>query len=176
MNIKHSSKSAEWFTPAPILNVVKRVLGSIDLDPASNELANKEVQASVIFTKETDGLLSDWPVGCSVFVNPPGSKINGKSNTVMFWQKLMAYQKAGKLRHAIFLAFSMEAMQTTQDKDCKAIMDFPLCVPSKRIAFVSPNGDKDSPSHANCIVYVPGTVNKTELFINYFSQLGACKK
>ena len=40
LSAKHSSASQEWYTPAPILERVRAVLGPIDLDPASCEEAN----------------------------------------------------------------------------------------------------------------------------------------
>jgi hypothetical protein len=35
MNIQHSSRTDMWFTPLEILVMVQKVLGTIDLDPAS---------------------------------------------------------------------------------------------------------------------------------------------
>jgi hypothetical protein len=176
MNIQHSSRTDQWFTPAPIITLVKKVLGNIDLDPASSELANVLVGAKNIIDVETNGLSVEWPEDCNIYINPPGGKTNGKSNTFLFWKKLMEYRNAGKLNHAIFMAFSAEAMQTTQGKKIQTMLDFSICIPAKRIAFVSPNGIKNSPSHSNCIIYIPGNINKTSDFIKHFSALGKCKE
>ncbi len=52
-----------------------------------------------------------------------------------------------------------------------------MCVPAKRIRFVKPGGIKGpAPSHANAIVYIPGTEDKTELFVQTFSKLGVILK
>ena len=48
---KHvSDHSDEWYTPAAYIREVKRVLGEIDLDPASCEVANKTIGATDYFT------------------------------------------------------------------------------------------------------------------------------
>lgn len=172
MNIQHSSRSDGWQTPPAILQKVHELLGVIDLDPASDILANKNVGAAQFLTKEDDGLQHPWQ-GETIFINPPGGKLNGKSNTALFWSKLMKHRDRGHLKHAIFLAFSIEALQTTQNKGCKSIAEFPFCVPSSRIKFVSPdNKELQSPSHSNMIIYVPGTADLTDKFYSIFHSLG----
>lgn len=59
----------EWYTPEWILERVRTVMGSIDLDPASCELANQIVRAKQIFTQSDDGMEQTW-YG-NVFMNPP---------------------------------------------------------------------------------------------------------
>ena len=50
----------EWFTPDeppwPIITMARKVLGEIDLDPATHEEAQATVRATQYFTKEDDGL------------------------------------------------------------------------------------------------------------------------
>jgi ParB family chromosome partitioning protein len=55
-----SSKSNEWYTPLPYIEAARLVLGDIDLDPASCELANGVVQAKRFFTEQDDGLTKEW--------------------------------------------------------------------------------------------------------------------
>lgn len=172
MNIQHSSRSDEWYTPDYIIEKVRSLLGTIDFDPASSTLANAKVQACKFFTKDDDALTTEWLPG-TLFCNPPGGKIKNKSKTALFWEKLMCWRESGNLTHGVFLAFSLEALQTSQGKGCKAIGEFPFCVPKSRIKFVLPNGSiPTAPSHSNVLVYVPGTVDKTEEFYNIFSALG----
>lgn len=172
MNVQHMCRSDRWYTPLDILNRVRRVLGVIDLDPASEEGANVRVKANTFYTEEDNGLLKPWEHG--IFVNPPGGKTGNKSNTVLFWQKLMKTLADNKLDHAIFMAFSIEALATTQKPGFPSLGEFPICIPKKRIAFDKPEGflDNKAPSHANAIAYVPGKINKTEAFVKEFSNLG----
>jgi hypothetical protein len=64
-----SDDSYEWFTPAEYIEAARRVMGSIDTDPASCPTANRIVKASLFYTSEDDGLLFDWPG--NVWLNPP---------------------------------------------------------------------------------------------------------
>jgi hypothetical protein len=175
VNAKHSSASALWYTPADVIERARTVLGSIELDPASDERANETVRAECFIGADGE-FWQTWPHHRRVWLNPPGGKaVDNRSQAAVFWRALTDYREAGLLRHALFLAFSIEALQTTQSF-ARPIMSFPFCVPDKRIRFVSPFGEKSSPTHANAIVYVPGTEDVTDRFLDVFSSLGACKR
>ena len=174
MNAKHSSASQLWYTPSNLIEAARHVLGSIDFDPASDATANETVKASR-YCSERGSAWVHWPLNARIWINPPGGKdAYGGSNQTTFWSALMSYLGNGYLKHAIFLAFSIEALQTTQSCEWP-MMRFPLCIPSKRIRFVSPEGIKNSPTHANAIIYVPGTEDATDRFMDTFSEIGACK-
>jgi hypothetical protein len=173
MNIQHSSRQDNWGTPFKILQIVNRVLGSIDLDPASSNDANEIICASKIFTEESDGLSSIWGLNDSVFINPPSGKVGKQSKTLLFWKKLMHELYCGNVGHAIFLAFSVEQMQSSQNKGVPPMLAYPFCVPSKRISFIDPNKTgRNAPSHSNMIIYVPGSIDVTYRFKEHFSSIG----
>ena len=169
-----------WRTPADIIERARRVLGTFDLDPASDVEANKRVQARRILTANDDGLVSPWHTGESgpltVWLNPPGGRRGRESLPSPFWERLMCFRDSGHLHDAIFLAFSLEALRTTQvSGPGRRAIDFPFCVPKKRIAFEHPDGTgQRAPPNANAIVYVPGTVDRTGLFLHEFSEIGGC--
>lgn len=170
MNIQFSSRTDRWYTPLYILERVHRVLGRIDLDPASDAFGNARVMAAYYISE--DSLSSPWSSSpATIFLNPPGGKTNNRSNTVLFWDRLMSEVDAGRVRHAIFMCFSIEALQSSQ-QSVRSIGDYPFCVPSKRIRFDSQDGEYTAPSHSNAIVYVPGTIDKTRDFARAFSDLG----
>lgn len=52
-----SSVSNEWYTPVLYVEAARRVMGSIDLDPASCPFANETVRASHYFTTDDNGLV-----------------------------------------------------------------------------------------------------------------------
>lgn len=167
-NIFHSSASQEWGTPLWVMNMIRDVLGPIDFDPASDNFFNVNVQAKTFYSE--DSLEKDWLPG-TIYLNSPGGKVGNRSQTFLFWEKLMHHRLNGTMPHAIFMAFSVEALQSTQGKGVPSIGEFPLCVPAKRIRFEGHAG-KNSPSHSNAIVYVPGTIDRTADFKDVFSQLG----
>lgn len=176
--IQHSSNSNAWGTPIDIIERARVVLGGIDLDPASDVDFNHNVKALYFITKEENGLRKPWPSECSVFLNPPGGKTGRDSNMVLFWDCLMRYSRSlndsyrCNLKHAIFVAFSLEALQTTQQCETP-IAHFPMCFPKKRLRFIDENCREGSaPSHGNVIVYVPGSVNYTRSFKEVFAPVG----
>jgi len=158
------------------MGMVHNVIGNPDLDPSSEIEANKVVQAKYFITEESDGLATPWTHG-SIFLNPPGGKMANKSMSALFWSKLMDHLNSGQLTEAIYVGFSVEQLAVTQKYHELSILDFPFCIPSERIKFDYQGGlEKSAPSHSNCIVYIPGTVNHTDKFIEVFSKLGKCKR
>src|SRR4249920_3702239 len=51
-----SQESFEWYTPKKFIEAVRKVLGAIELDPASSEHANRNVQATTFYDETVDGL------------------------------------------------------------------------------------------------------------------------
>jgi hypothetical protein len=64
-----SAGSHEWYTPAKYIETARRVLGQIDLDPASSEMAQRTVRADRYFSERDDGLSQQWQG--RVWLNPP---------------------------------------------------------------------------------------------------------
>ena len=57
------------YTPAKEVEAAREVLGTIDLDPASNPQAQETVKAEKFFTEDDDGLSKEWDG--NVWLNPP---------------------------------------------------------------------------------------------------------
>ena len=173
----------------------------IDLDPASCALANTVVRAGVFFSpeKHVDGLRLPW-FG-RVFCNPPGGKTeSGKSIVKAWWEHGVAEWMRGRVSAMIWIAFKLDFLQTTQECDGPSMLDFPICYPSKRLAYLSPtlpgptakNPDRKptrkqildhemtglcssmSPPHASAIVLLPGGDPLFEVidFMAAFSDIG----
>ncbi len=85
------SKDPEWNTPSWIYERARLIMGSIDLDPATNQEAIDQGNvATRYFTKEDDGLKQDWGKQVNVFCNPPYTLENKASGAKAFLIKLMA--------------------------------------------------------------------------------------
>lgn len=172
MNPHHSSKSNEHYTPPHIIEAARETMGGIDLDPASCLKANEIVKAKKFFTKDDDGLSEKWHG--RVFLNPPG----GAGSAKEWWQKLIKEWAEGRVCQAIFLAFSIELLQTAQVgawPDDWLPTDFPICYPSRRIAFIDESGKpKKGNTHASCIVYVTPIKASCGGFVGAFEKIGRC--
>ena len=72
-NALHSSSSNDWYTPPEIVALARHMLGGgIDLDPASNLVANRIVDADRFYNSQDNGLECCWGGKHeNVFNNPP---------------------------------------------------------------------------------------------------------
>jgi hypothetical protein len=150
----HSSKSQEHYTPVDIIERARRLMGSIDLDPASSFLANTRVQAQTWHgwdgEKITNGLIPEWHG--NVFLNPPGGKTEdhqpqltgvSKSFAAIWWAKLVAEWRCGRVKQAVFVGFTLELLVYVQGITSMHPLQFPCCIPSSRIKFDYPEETRD---------------------------------
>jgi len=127
--------SAEWYTPAAYVEAAREVMGGIDLDPASHAEANAIVKAKQFYTADDEGTFRPWHG--RVFVNPPGGLVGE------FWRSLMAAWHYQAITQAVWIGYSLEQLQTLQVVTPNLTpLDFALCVPSRRIAFVENEAKK----------------------------------
>lgn len=101
MTVLTSQGTQEWYTPPHIIDLVREALGSIQLDPASCEVANSIVRADHYFTySDTEnGLFKDW-IADTLFLNPPFDA------TPVWLAKLTKAYDAGAVKQAIMLVNS----------------------------------------------------------------------
>jgi hypothetical protein len=191
---RHSCDSPEWFTPAPFADAAREVFGGeIDLDPASHAEANRIIGALRYFDKRANGLRLRWRAG-SVFINAPGGLVPE------FWHRLIDEWEAGSFKAAIWIGYSIEQLQTLQGYEVRSPLDFPICVPERRIPFVESEAkrlerfakiDKENrrrrveglarlekktaaaPSHANYITYIGRAPAR---FARVFGAFGQVKR
>jgi hypothetical protein len=165
----NSSASAEWFTPHQYIQAVRAVLGTIDLDPASCEAANRIVQAAHYFTETDNGYTREWRG--KLFLNPPYGwcypdgrrKENGGLSAQGHWTKrLIAQYRVGTVTEAILLVNANTGEQWFQ-----ALWDFPICFVNRRIRFIPGEGmdPRKQPTKSNAFVYFgPRPARFTEVF------------
>jgi ParB family transcriptional regulator, chromosome partitioning protein len=70
---KHTPEAQEWYTPPYIIELARDVMGSIDTDPASCDLAQEWIKASVFYTLSNSGLSRNW--SGNVWLNPPFNNV-----------------------------------------------------------------------------------------------------
>jgi len=159
-----SHKSEEYYTPPEYIEAAREVMGAIDLDPASCETAQEWVQATQFYTKEDNGLQQEWKG--SIWLNPPYSKTNGKSNQAVWSQKLIGEYQSGRVCEAILLVKAALGYKWFEDFWC----DWPVCFARERLSFIRANGSSDGQSKQGTAFFYFG--DNTERFREVFSQFG----
>lgn len=135
---QHLSQSVEWYTPEKYIEAARRVLGVIELDPASCELANHVVRARNFF--DDDGLELSW-YG-SVWLNPPYPPKK--------WVKKLIdeFENREMVDEAILLTNN-----ATEAQWFKPLRKYPKVFTDHRIHFWNDSGVQHNPTHGNCFTY-----------------------
>lgn len=158
-----------WRTPEHYIAAARRAMGGIiDLDPASDEDANRIVRAVTYFSPQNgqDGLNLSW---CgNVWLNPPYSDFRGQAG--QWIAKLRSEYMSRNVTQAIALINLGTAYQTA----VQAAMDVAaaVCIPNERIQFDPPPGYAGKvtrPTQANMLIYFG---RYAELFAREFRQFG----
>ena len=122
-----------WGTPPDWIELARRVMGGIDVDPATNEAAQRIVGAAVYYTRETDGLKHEWPG--RVWLNPPYSQ----PLVSHFAERLLSQLASGATKEAMVLVNNTTDTRTGQAllAACSAVL-----FPARRVAFCLPGTDQ----------------------------------
>ena len=157
-HVANNSGNNEWYTPSEYIEAAREAMGSIDTDPASNDIANKVVKAEKYYTIETDGLAHDWHG--NVWMNPPYSS----DLITKFIEKLK--EQRGNYEQAIILVNNATETQWFYEivKIASAV-----CFPKSRVKFYMPDGKTGAPLQGQAVLYVG---NNTEKFISAFGGIG----
>lgn len=160
-HVTHNSGNNEWYTPAKWVESARAALGEIDLDPASNEVAQETVGAGDFYAAEDDGLSQDWRG--RVFLNPPYER--GLIDS--FVTKLVTEFDAGNVTSAVLLVNNATEVEWFQKgaASCTAI-----CFPAGRIKYNTPEGvEKGSPLQGQAFFYFG---EDADTFAKHFSGHG----
>ncbi len=150
----------EWNTPEEYIVAARDVLGIIDLDPASNVVAQRVVKASRYYTQETDGLSKQWHG--KVWMNPPYSQ----PEIADFVNKLCEEHEAGRVTEAIMLTNNFSDTQWFH----QAVKIAPVfCLTEGRISFIDTKGNRSSPTQGQVFFYFG---NRPQVFTARFSEFG----
>jgi len=113
-------------TPLPVIASAYKVLGGvIGLDPSSDEVINRTVQAKRVFTASEDGFAKPW-VADTLWLNPPGKTMSqGKTITASQWyQKLYHAWMRGNVKTALALVYRGGSLGSLG----LDIMSLPICL------------------------------------------------
>jgi ParB family chromosome partitioning protein len=154
------SGEVEWYTPAEYIEAARQTLGTIDLDPASSEIAQQTVKANEFFTKDDDGLSKPWRG--RVWLNPPYAQ----PHVTDFIFKLIKEFQNGKVSDAILLTnnYTDTGWFHESAKYASAI-----CFTRGRIKFNSPTRDVAAPIQGQAFFLFGKNIGK---FLVAFQSLG----
>jgi len=144
-HVTNNSGDPEWYTNADLIAAARQVLGGIDLDPASSDIAQQVVCAGRYFTVDNDGLAQDW--SGRVWMNPPyTARLIDR-----FVFKLLEHHATGDVPAAIVLTNN-----STDTGWWQALADrsTAVCHLRGRRWFYSPDGETGSPLQGQTLCYL----------------------
>ena len=162
-HVKNNSGNMEWYTPKIYIESARKVMGTIDVDPASSREANKIVLSSSYYTKDNSFLESTLPIEGNVWMNPPYKR----GLIEKFVDKVILSFKEGEIDQAIILTNNGTETKWGQRllRNCDAV-----CFPSKRIRFLDESlQEANSPLQAQMFTYFGENIDS---FRDEFSQYG----
>ncbi len=152
-------KTQYQYTPPEIIALVRLVMGEIDLDPASDDVAQQWISAANYYTPTQDGLSHPW-FG-RVWLHPPTP---GK--TAKWINKVLLEYESGRICEVILLV-----TPSVSSKWFQKLTRFPVCFPNERISFLDDQGKSQSqPKHGNAIFYLGQNIQQ---FQQVFATVGS---
>lgn len=167
-----------WYTPPDIIERARSLMGSIDFDPTSSELANNIVKAGKYWTVEDDALGPDpWPGG-NTWMNPPYSRDAGTARP--FVERIVHEYNNGDVHQAVIL---VNASTSTKWWHFLAENSLTCLYGPGRIKFLEEVDGRlvegSSPRYANSIHWLPpknivGTAQSLDDWKRAFGDIGCC--
>jgi len=151
----------EWYTPPEYVEAARKCMGSIDLDPASSEVANRTVKADKFYTIDDDGRQGKWEG--NVWMNPPYAQPLVAEFTELVAEKY----ETGEIEQACVLVNNATETNWFQRMlvSCSA-----LCLVKGRVRFLDKNGEPiGAPLQGQIVLYFGENM---VLFEAAFSRFG----
>lgn len=160
--INQTSGNTEYYTPPEIVEAARRVMGRIDLDPASSLRANQIVKADKIYIAAQDGLQYQWTG--NVWMNHPF----GRNQNSEWVDRLIDSYLSGWVAQACCITYAC-----TSEAWFHPLMIFPQCFLVPRTNYLLPDGSvKHGVTKGSVVTYMGNNKSK---FIRAFRKLGTVK-
>lgn len=159
-HVAQNSGNNEWYTPAVIIEAARMVMGRIDLDPASNAIANEVVKADIYYDIQNDGLEQEW--NGKVWMNPPYAS----GLIERFVSKLCYHYQDNEVTEAIVLVNNATETGWFQELAAEAKA---ICFPGRRVRFWAPDKSEASPLQGQAILYLGKNMDR---FWSMFGKFG----
>lgn len=162
MNNHSNNQNDEWYTPQIYIDAAAAVMGGIDLDPASNVLSNKRIQAAKFYSLENSALKDENRWEGRVWMNPPYSRIIKE-----FVGKLVRERNEGNVTEAIVVTNNGTDTRWFQELCGVASA---ICLHKGRIGFLNEDGNAiDNNNKGQIFTYIG---NNPERFAQEFKHFG----
>ena len=151
-----NSHDDEWYTPAQYIESARKVMGSIDLDPASNDFANETVKATTYFDESMNGLDQEW-FG-NIWLNPPYSSV-------------LIQRFAEKVAESSFEQAVILVNNATETMWFRTLIEEASAVvfTTGRIKYRKRDGEKGTPLQGQAFIYIG---ESPETFLEEFEDYG----
>lgn len=156
---KHTGDE-ESYTPARLIEAARATMGAIDLDPASNAMAQECVRAERWFGVEENGLSRAWHG--RVWLNPPYTR----GLIDLFVTKLCDAHSTGMVPQAVLLTNNNTDTGWWHEAALKASG---VCFTLGRINFHKRDGSLSSPTNGQTLFYFGDDQGG---FVEHFSSVG----
>jgi len=156
-------RSHDWYTPSKYVEAARKVMGSIDLDPASCEFANRIIKANRYYTKEQDGLQQAWDA-VTLWLNPPYGTSEGKSNIGVFTRRLVREYQDGRVKQAVIVTSTK-----TDTSWFDLLWQYPICFANHLVEFCRIDHKRALHPLGTAFTYLG---SNEQSFIDIFSQFG----
>ena len=161
-HVANNSGNNEWYTPADYIELARQVMGGIDTDPASSEVANATVKAATFYTSEDDGRGKTW--AGNVWMNPPYAQ----PLIADFAEAVASKIESGEIDQACVLVNNGTETGWFQRMLQAASA---VCFPRSRIRFVDQDGNPSgAPLQGQAVLYMGAN---REAFAAAFAEKGA---
>lgn len=151
MKAHGSLGSSEYGTPVWLVEAIRQLMGEIDLDPFSSEAHNRTVRAKRFFSKKQNAFDCSWLCE-TMLVNPPGG---GRRLGQAAWKRLVFEHQTGQVGQAVFVAFSVDYLSTTQSASSVCMLDFPCLVFGRRFGYLTTKEDAVEQASAKALANEP---------------------
>lgn len=163
-HVTHARGENEWYTPPEYIEAARAVMGDIDCDPASTEIANRIVKAKKFYSIQEDGLKQKW--GKRIWMNPPYAQPLISD----FCEAITNRHESGEIKQACIIVNN-----ATETIWFQRILERAagVCFIRGRVKFLDIDGKPGAPLQGQVIVYFGDNLS---IFSSSFSKFGSILK
>ena len=160
----------EWCTPPKYVELITKMLGTIDLDPCSNSFSI--IEAKTKYSLPLDGLKQEWNYD-KIYVNPPYGRDPLRKTSIKDW--ILKINETHEKYGSEILCLIPVATNTSHYKEIIFKKSNGICfLEDTRLKFMIEGEISKKGSPMACAMIYWG--NNYDLFQKIFEEFGSCFK